>query len=315
MVNLKTNEIKERYVVKKNIFLIFAFVFILAACNSEQKIDDRLYVVATTSMLGDLVEQIGGENIRIKTLMGPGVDPHLYELKPSDVSALGQADIIVINGLNLEGKIVSTIATLKSQGKKIVIVGDDLEEKDLIEQDGVFDPHVWFDITLWKEVAVNVSKHLKQSDAESADYYETRLSAYLEELDELHQFVLAKINELPEEKRILITAHDAFAYFGRAYGFEVHAIQGISTDSEPSTKDIEDLANFVVEHQVNAIFFESSIPESTVQSVIANAKAKGWDVSVGGELYSDALGDKESDAETYVKTMKHNITTIVDALK
>lgn len=297
------------------ILLFIMFGLMLTACDKDSNNDSRLSVVATTSMLGDLVDQIGGDKIQLKTLMGPGVDPHLYELKPSDVTALGKADLIVMNGLNLEGKIVSTIAALRDQGKKIVIVGDYLEQNTLIEQDGVYDPHIWFDISLWKKIAETVGEEIIASDSDNAEYYEARLNQYLEELDDLHQFVLNKVSELPEEKRILVTAHDAFTYFGRAYGFEVHAIQGISTDSEPSTKDIEDLAKFVVENQVKAIFFESSIPQSTIESVIASAKSKGWNVQVGGELYSDALGDKEHNTETYVKTMKHNITTIVDALK
>lgn len=295
--------------------VIFCFGLFLSACRINQKNDDRLYVVATTSMLGDLVHQIGGDKVYLKTLMGSGVDPHLYELKPSDVRALSKADLIVANGLNLEGKIVDTISNLMKSGKHVVIVGDHLDKNKLIIKNGVYDPHIWFDIDLWMEVAIIVGNGLKDSDDENSDYYEKQLKAYLNELDELKAFVQNKIQELPEEKRILVTAHDAFAYFGRAFGFQVHAIQGIATDEEASVKDIEDLANLVVQLKVKAVFFESSIPEHTVRSVIESAKAKGWEVAVGGELYSDALGDEQHDTETYVKTIRYNVTTIVDALK
>ena len=304
--------------MKKKIFGIGLLVlvgFMLSACNFDSEKDDRLYVVATTSMLGDLVHQIGGEEVHLKTLMGPGVDPHLYELKPSDVQALNKADVIIVNGLNLEGKMVDTIENLKQRGKNVVIVGEHIEASRLIVEDGVYDPHIWFDIDLWKEVAKVVGEELKLSDEENADHYDNGLINYIKELDDLKAFVMDKVSELPEDKRILVTAHDAFTYFGRAYGFEVHAIQGIATDEEPSVRDIEELAILVTELQVKAIFFESSIPEDTIRSVIENAKSKGWNVVVGGELYSDALGDVENDTETYVKTVKHNVTTIVDALK
>lgn len=304
--------------MKKKIFGIGLLVlvgFMLSACNFDSEKDDRLYVVATTSMLGDLVHQIGGEEVHLKTLMGPGVDPHLYELKPSDVQALNKADVIIVNGLNLEGKMVDTIENLKQRGKNVVIVGEHIEASRLIVEDGVYDPHIWFDIDLWKEVAKVVGEELKLSDEANADHYDNGLINYIKELDDLKAFVMDKVSELPEDKRILVTAHDAFTYFGRAYGFEVHAIQGIATDEEPSVRDIEELAILVTELQVKAIFFESSIPEDTIRSVIENAKSKGWNVVVGGELYSDALGDVENDTETYVKTVKHNVTTIVDALK
>ena len=304
--------------MKKKIFGIGLLVlvgFMLSACNFDSEKDDRLYVVATTSMLGDLVHQIGGEEVHLKTLMGPGVDPHLYELKPSDVQALNKADVIIVNGLNLEGKMVDTIENLKQRGKNVVIVGEHIEASRLIVEDGVYDPHIWFDIDLWKEVAKVVGEELKLSDEANTDHYDNGLINYIKELDDLKAFVMDKVSELPEDKRILVTAHDAFTYFGRAYGFEVHAIQGIATDEEPSVRDIEELAILVTELQVKAIFFESSIPEDTIRSVIENAKSKGWNVVVGGELYSDALGDVENDTETYVKTVKHNVTTIVDALK
>ncbi|MFV0413355.1 MAG: metal ABC transporter solute-binding protein, Zn/Mn family [Oscillospiraceae bacterium] len=302
---------------------ILSLMFLLAACSAPaagtaSTAGGKLNIVATTTMLADLSTVIGGERVTVNGLMGPGIDPHLYQASAGDVSLMQKADVVVYNGLHLEGKMGEIFENLSGQGLAVICIEEGLDEAKLLaweDDSSVHDPHIWFDVSLWKEAAQTVADGLSKADPDGKPGYEANLSAYLKELDETDEYIRNRAAELPEEQRVLVTAHDAFQYFGKAYGFEVRGLQGISTDAEAGTADVSDLANFIVERQIKAIFVESSVPPKTIEALQAAVKAQGFDVAIGGELYSDSLGDEASGAGTYILTVKANIDTIVDALK
>lgn len=301
---------------------ILSFTLLLTGCSApavnEDSSKDKLNIVATTTMLADLVSSIGGERVTVNGLMGPGIDPHLYQASAGDVSLMQKADVVVYNGLHLEGKMGEIFENLSNQGSAVICIEKGLDESRLLaweDDNSIHDPHIWFDVSLWKDAAKTVAKGLTDADPNGKADYEANLDAYLKELDETDTYIRGRADELPEKHRVLVTAHDAFQYFGKAYGFEVRGLQGISTDAEAGTADVSDLANFIVERQIKAIFVESSVPPKTIEALQAAVKAKGFDVSIGGELYSDSLGDAQSGADTYILTVKANVDTIVDALK
>lgn len=301
---------------------ILSLTLLLTGCSApavnEDSSKDKLNIVATTTMLADLVSSIGGEHVTVNGLMGPGIDPHLYQASAGDVSLMQKADVVVYNGLHLEGKMGEIFENLSNQGAAVICIEKGLDESRLLaweDDSSIHDPHIWFDVSLWKDAAKTVAKGLADADPNGKADYEANLDAYLKELDETDTYIRGRADELSEEQRVLVTAHDAFQYFGKAYGFEVRGLQGISTDAEAGTADVSDLAGFIVERQIKAIFVESSVPPKTIEALQAAVKAKGFDVSIGGELYSDSLGDAQSGAGTYILTVKANIDTIVDALK
>lgn len=307
----------------KGIFsMILSLTLLLTGCSAPaintDSSKDKLNIVATTTMLADLVSAIGGERVTVNGLMGPGIDPHLYQASAGDVSLMQKADVVVYNGLHLEGKMGEIFENLSNQGSAVICIEKGLDESSLLawENDSsIHDPHIWFDVSLWKDAAKTVAIGLTNADPNGKAEYEANLDAYLKELDETDTYIRSRADELAEEQRVLVTAHDAFQYFGKAYGFEVRGLQGISTDAEAGTADVSELANFIVERQIKAIFVESSVPPKTIEALQAAVKAKGFDVSIGGELYSDSLGDAKSGADTYILTVKANIDTIVNALK
>lgn len=291
-----------------------------AKASSVQQLQEqkKLHVVATTTMLADLAAEIGGEHVSVSGLMGPGIDPHLYQASAGDVTLLKQAQIVIYNGLHLEGKMGEIFESLSGQGRAVICIEDGLDhEKLLFSEDdpNTYDPHVWFDVTLWKDAARTVANGFSAANPHYAQHFQTNLSAYLAELDELDAYVKGRIAELPEGQRVLITAHDAFRYFGRAYGVEVKGLQGISTDAEAGTADVTALAGFIADNKIKAIFVESSVPRKTIEALQAAVRAKGFETAIGGELYSDSLGDQASGAPSYLLTVKANVDTIVDALK
>lgn len=280
--------------------------------------EDTLNIVATTTMLADLSQIIGGEHVSVSGLMGPGIDPHLYQASAGDVTLMQQADVVVYNGLHLEGKMTDIFASLSGQDVFTVCVEDGLDTSKLLvsaDDANVYDPHIWFDVTIWKQAAQTVADGFMEADPNHADAYKTNLEQYLKDLDELDTYVRNRAAEIPEGRRVLVTAHDAFQYFGKAYGFEVRGLQGISTDTEAGTADVSALADFIVARQIKAIFVESSVPPKTIEALQKAVQAKSFDVTIGGELYSDSLGGENSGAETYLLTFRANIDTIVDALK
>lgn len=311
-----------KHKIKGLLGLIMSFTLLLAGCSGPEantnSAKDKLNVVATTTMLADLSSVIGGERVTVNGLMGPGIDPHLYQASAGDVSLMQKADVVVYNGLHLEGKMGEIFENLSRQGPAVICIEDGLDESKLLawEADSsVHDPHIWFDVSLWKEAAKTVAGGLSQADPDGKADYESNLADYLKKLDDTDTYIRNRSAELPESQRVLVTAHDAFQYFGKAYGFEVRGLQGISTDAEAGTADVSDLAAFIVERQIKAIFVESSVPPKTIEALQAAVKAKGFDVAIGGQLYSDSLGDASSGADTYILTVKANIDTIVDALK
>ena len=279
---------------------------------------NQLGVVATTSMIADLTAQIGGERVSVTGLMGPGVDPHLYKASAGDVTRLSQADVILYNGLHLEGKMGDVFEQMHGRGVPVFAVAEEsTAPEDLIDSErfqGNYDPHVWFDIALWKKAARRVQEILAEADPLHAETYQQRLDAYLAEMDRVHAYVREQAAALPADRRVLVTSHDAFGYFGRAYGFEVHGLQGISTASEAGAADVQHLADLVARRRIPAMFVETSISPRGIEAVQEAVRARGFDVDVGGTLYGDALGDPDSQAGAYLGMMRANIDAIVAAL-
>ncbi len=300
------------------IYSILIPILLLTGCGkkTEKNSDGKLQVVATVGMITDLAERIGGDQVAVIGLMGPGVDPHLYRASEGDVARMTDADVIFYGGLHLEGAMTEVLEQM-NRGKLTKAVTADIEESRLLtpkEFKGAHDPHVWFDVTLWMEAARTIAATLTQAEPGSRQLFETNLAALLKDLEDLHEYVKEQADRVPSDQRVLITAHDAFNYFGRAYGFEVRGLQGISTVSEAGTGDVQSLADFIVERKIRAIFVESSVPPRTIEAVQAAVRSRGFEVKIGGELFSDAMGTKGTPEGTYTGMVKHNIDTIVRAL-
>jgi manganese/zinc/iron transport system substrate-binding protein len=302
---------------------LIALMVALTACGqravgADVDLSQRpIRVVTTIGMITDIVQIVGGERVQVTGLMGPGVDPHLYKASERNVILLGQADLIFYNGLHLEAQMGRVLERMQGYHVKTVAVTDGIDRELLLappEFEGAYDPHVWFDVTLWMKAVEGVRDTLVEVDPTHADLYQANAESYLAELEELHKYVKAQAEKVPSEGRVLITAHDAFNYFGRAYGFEVKGLQGISTASEAGTADVQDLADFIAENQIRAIFVESSVPQRNIEAVQAAVRARGFDVQIGGELFSDAMGDPGTPEGTYIGMVRHNIDTIVTAL-
>jgi manganese/zinc/iron transport system substrate-binding protein len=309
--------------MKHGSIFIVLLSLLLSACKtspgeSTVPIGDRtINVVTTTGMIADIVKNVGGDRVSVEALMGPGVDPHLYKASEGDVIRLQEADIVFYNGLHLEAQMGKVLERLDEFGKETVAVTDKID-RSLLESPpafaGNYDPHVWFDVIMWMKAAEQVKESLIEMDPAHTSEYEANADAYLKELEELNQYVLDQANTIPDEQRVLITAHDAFNYFGRAYGFDVRGLQGISTESQAGTADVQQLAAFIAEKRIPAIFVESSVPRRNVEAVQAAVRAKGYEVEIGGSLYSDAMGTAGTSDGTYIGMVRHNIDTIVKAL-
>lgn len=279
--------------------------------------DGKLQVVATTNIVGDLVEAVAGDRIDVASLMGPGVDPHLYKASEGDVRRMAAADAIFYGGLHLEGKMSEVFEQMRSRGIKTFAVTDGNPRSSYIESlnfGGNYDPHIWFDVALWRGAARHVRNSLAGIDSTSAAVFDSNLVSYLADLDSLDAYVRKRASEVPDEKRVVITSHDAFGYFGRAYGFEVHGLQGISTATEAGAADVQALADFVAEREIPALFVESSVSPRGIEAVREAVRSRGFDVRIGGNLFSDALGSPATPEGTYVGMFRHNVDTIVDAL-
>ncbi|MDQ2691848.1 MAG: zinc ABC transporter substrate-binding protein [Chloroflexota bacterium] len=305
--------------MQRFILAVLLISLLLSACapQANEAPSGKLEVVTTTGMIADLAKNIGGEHVQVMALMGPGVDPHLYKASEGDVQLLQGADVIFYNGLHLEAQMGEVLERLNEFGIRTVAVTDKVDRSLLQsppEFAGNYDPHIWFDVTLWMRAAEQVKETLVEVDPDNAATYESNAATHLAALEELHQYVLDQANSLPAEQRIVITAHDAFNYFGRAYGFQVRGLQGISTEAQAGTADVQALADFIVENQIPAIFVESSVPQRNVEAVQAAVQAQGFDVKIGGSLFSDAMGTEGTPEGTYVGMVRHNIDTIVNAL-
>ncbi len=296
---------------------------LLAGCGQQSSASAdlsqrQIKVTTTVGMIKDIVQNVGGERVVVAGLMGPGVDPHLYKPSASDVQKLDQADVIFYGGLELEGRMTDIFVKQARNGKPTFPVSEGISPDKLRtppEFQGKYDPHIWFDVTLWQEAARTVNSELAKLDPGSKDLYQRNTEAYLKQLDELHQYVTTQAASLPAESRILVTAHDAFGYFGAQYGFEVRGLQGMSTATEAGAADVQNLADFIAERKIKAIFVESSVPQATIEAVQKAVQSRGWDVQIGGQLFSDAMGADGTPEGTYIGMVRHNVDTIIGALK
>lgn len=291
----------------------------IASEDAQRRSPDKsgpLQIVATIGMIGDAAKNIGGDKVNVTALMGPGVDPHLYRASEGDVRRLADAEIIFYNGLHLEAAMGEVLERMQGR-KRTAAVADAVERERLLappEFAGAYDPHIWFDVELWSKAAERARDTLLEFDPNNAANYRANAERYLGDLRELHEYVKVQAARVPRPQRVLVTAHDAFNYFGRAYGFEVRGLQGISTATEAGTGDVQALAAFIAERRIPAIFVESSIPQRTIEAVRAAVQARGFETRIGGQLYSDAMGDAGTPQGTYIGMVRHNVDTIVGAL-
>jgi manganese/zinc/iron transport system substrate-binding protein len=288
------------------------------AANAAEPRAERPRVVATVGMLADAVRVIAGNRVEVVGLMGPGVDPHLHKPTRRDVRALASADLVVYVGLTLEGRMADALARLRHSGRRVIAVGESLPPELLRHADdeghGSLDPHVWMDVALWAHCVGQIADALAELDPAGAKLYQQNAAAYQQELSQLDAYIREVIGSIPERQRHLVTGHDAFGYFSRAYGIPVHSVQGITTESEAGLADITELVRFLVENDVPAIFVETSVSPRNLQAVLAGAAARGARVAIGGELFSDATGPAGTYEGTYIGMMDHNATVIARAL-
>jgi manganese/zinc/iron transport system substrate-binding protein len=275
-----------------------------------------IQVVATTGHVADVVQNVGGDRVAVTTLMGPGVDPHLYKASAGDVMTIQRADVIFYNGLHLEGRMIEIFERL-ARTKPTFAIAEDIPAQQLRrppEFEGAYDPHVWFDPILWSYTADIVAQRLAMLDPTHSAQYTEQSNHYKQQLSELDRYTQQRLSAIPTESRVLITAHDAFGYFGARYGLEVRGLQGLSTASEAGGADVQTLAEFIANRNIKAIFVESSVPQTTIEAVQAAVRAKGKTVEIGGQLFSDALGAQDTPEGTYLGMFKYNVDTISNAL-
>jgi manganese/zinc/iron transport system substrate-binding protein len=288
------------------------------ACAPPEPPDEegRLSVVTTIGMIRDVVQNVGGDHVRVVGLMGPGVDPHLYKASEGDVRRLFRADVIFFGGLHLEARMGEVLEEMGAR-TRVAAVSEVIPPDQRLsppEFQGAYDPHVWFDVRLWAMTIDVVARTLSAEDPANARAYRDNADRYQAQLAELDRYVREQAQRVPADRRVLITAHDAFNYFGRAYGFQVRGLQGISTASEAGTADVQRLAEFIATRRIPAIFVESSIPRRTIEAVQEAVAARGFQVEIGGSLFSDAMGNPGTPEGTYMGMVRHNIDTIVGAL-
>ena len=274
-------------------------------------------VVTTTNFITDLARRVGGDRVQVTGLMGPGVDPHLYKASARDVRTLRQGDLVLYGGLDLEGKMDDVFEEL-GRRRPVTAVTDGIPRSKLLDTDQAdetYDPHVWFDVSLWMDATREAARALSRVDPAGEATYRANAEAYLRELRALEREVAERLATIPRERRVLVTSHDAFRYFGRRYGVEVVAIQGISTATEATTADIERVAGVVAERRLEGVFLESSVPQQTIDAVLDAARDRGQVARIGGELYTDAAGDEGTPEGTYAGMVRANVEKIVEALQ
>ncbi|OIQ28697.1 MAG: hypothetical protein BM555_05715 [Crocinitomix sp. MedPE-SWsnd] len=305
--------------MKKLIYILIAGLA-LVSCRLDEEKDERLgplNIVTTTGIIEDGLINIVGPDCEVTALMGPGTDPHMYKPTPGDIEILDEADVIVANGLHLEGKMAEMLEKY-SKEKPLILVSDGLDKEDIIKSadfEDANDPHIWFDTEKWMKGLTHVTKELGEIEPELDSVFQVNLASYEKEVKKLDSWVKRKLKKLDENSKVLVTSHDAFSYFGKRYDIEVKGIQGISTLSEVGLKEIADMVDFVIERKLKAIFVETSTSDKTAQSIVDGCRAKGYEVNLLGPLYSDALGEPDVDAGTYIGMMKANVITIVEGLE
>jgi len=297
--------------------IIVALLIFIVPLSTTSFASPTFKIVVTTSILKDTLQNIVGPEVSIISLMGPGIDPHTYKATLKNMQDLYSADIVFYHGLHLEGKMADVLKQFSSQ-KPVYAVSSAIDNSQYIsdpKSQEAIDPHIWFDIQLWKQVVSYMSTQMQMANLAEASTYKTNTETYLKMLEKLHQEITSCIQTIPKNQRILITAHDAFSYFGRAYHIQVKSLQGISTLEECGLRDITDLVDYIVQNKIKAIFPENSIPKQALQAVVEGCKHKGHTVKLGTELYSDALGTISTLEETYAGMIKSNVITIVTALR
>jgi manganese/zinc/iron transport system substrate-binding protein len=303
--------------VKKTALLMLALLC-FGCAPKEQASSGKIHAVSTVGMIRDAVSNVGGDQVESIGLMGPGVDPHLYRATAGDVQKLEKADVIFYGGLELEGRMTDIFVKMASRGTPTYPVSEGVPQTELREPpefQGKFDPHIWFDVTLWKHAVKSVQDGLSKARPASSELFKTNAEKYLKELDDLHAYVKTETAKVPKAQRVLITAHDAFGYFGRQYDFEVIGIQGTSTATEAGAGALRRIADTIAARKVKAIFVESSVPRSTIEALQKAVQSRGWNVAIGGQLFSDAMGKDGTPEGTYIGMVKHNVDTIVKALR
>ncbi|MFO7265934.1 MAG: zinc ABC transporter substrate-binding protein [Limnochordales bacterium] len=300
--------------------LLAAALFLLClamAVPAQAQPGPRLTVVATTNIVGDTVRQVVGDAAEVVTLMAPGVDPHLYRATQNDLRRLSQADVIFYNGLNLEGRMADVLAQM-SRRKPTFAVTEYMTPEELLPSagfGGLYDPHVWFDVSLWIKAVERIRDAMIEVDPARSDYYAANAARFIEELRALDEEVAAAFAAVPAERRVLVTAHDAFEYLGARYGIEVVALQGISTEAEYGLADVRRLVDLLVERNIGVVFVETSVSPRGIQAVVEGARARGHQVELGGQLYSDSLGAAGTPEGTYVGMIRYNVQLITSALR
>lgn len=277
----------------------------------------KIKVTTTIGMITDLARRIGGEHVVVDGLMGPGTDPHLYKARERDIRLLSYADVVFYNGIHLEGKLGDVLKRL-ARKKPVIPVAESIDPSRLLETATAgkqHDPHVWFDVSLWMTVAQRIADGLIQIAPAHRTDFERNVQTVLAELEQLHRWCAQQIATIPENRRVLITAHDAFGYFGRAYGIKVRGVQGISTEDEAGVKEINELVAFIAKQGIRAVFVESSVPKKNVEALIEGVRSRGHQIAIGGELFSDAMGAEATPEGTYVGMVRHNVNHIVTALR
>jgi len=303
----------------KNSLILSVLLILLFSCKNVKNEDPsgKINIVTTTGMIGDAVKNVAGQLAEVTPLMGPGVDPHLYKATQGDLKFLIQADIIFYNGLHLEGKMGEVFEKL-GRTKSVIPVTRDIPEQLLhkvAQFNNNYDPHIWFDLSIWRQTLDLIASELSLRYPEHEVVFRRNAQKYQSTLDSLHQWTITEIQGIPKKSRVLITAHDAFGYFGKAYDMEVKGLQGISTLSEFGLRDRVDLVELITERQIKAVFVETSVPIRTINSVVEACNDKGFNVIIGGSLYSDAMGEEGTPEGTFTGMFKANINTITTSLK
>ncbi|NQT37936.1 MAG: zinc ABC transporter substrate-binding protein [Planctomycetes bacterium] len=303
------------------LLVLLATLFGCRPVGTRRDVEPRypLRVVCTTGHVADMLAHIGGEHVRVESLMGPGVDPHLYKITPAATRKLRDADVVFYSGLHLEGRLAGLLEKL-GQRKHVFAVSDGLvrDHSPLLrtgDSGGAHDPHIWFDVALWGQCVDHAKEQLAAVDPDHAADYRRNAAEYRARLNVLHRECREQLASIPKTRRVLVTAHDAFGYFGDAYDVEVRGLQGISTSDEADLGSVNALVDMLAERQVKAVFVESSVPAKNIRALVEGCAARGHAVVIGGELYSDALGPPGTEEETYEGTVRFNLRTIVEALK
>src|SRR5690554_5707162 len=298
--------------------LAFLLILVMSSCKWEKADNQgKFKITTTTNIMADGVRALVRDSASVTSLMAIGVDPHLYKASQRDLDLLFEADLVIFHGLHLEGKMTEVLRKF-SRTNDVIDQGELIAESSLIsdpEYPTSVDPHIWFDVPLWKQAMTHIAEELVRRQPSWKTYIENNLSAYQKTLDSLHNHTKLEISQITQQGQILITAHDAFSYFGKAYGIEVKGLQGLSTLSEPGLRDVSELVSFIIQHQIKAIFVEQSISPKALEAVVEGCRRRGHTVRLAGPLYTDSLGDPEGGAGTYVGMVRENVKTIVENLQ